>query len=298
MDLKGILMLALNASIALMVFSFGLHASLHETATYFSRPGRVFRDVVSMNVVMPLLAVFLAAAFHLPPAIKIALVALAVSPVPPFLPAKELKAGATAGQVFGLLSSSALLAIVIVPFSLLLIGKYFGLPLGMRPGAIAKLVLTTVLLPLVAGMIVRSLWPGFATRIARPATILAVAVLTLSLVPVLYAAWRPLVSLIGNGHVLVIAAFVLIGLAVGHFLGGPDEGQRTVLAFSTATRHPAVAMAIAHANFPNQQLAPAAILLYLLVCTIVSIPYQGRRQKRHARAAAAEAAEAPEAQPV
>jgi bile acid:Na+ symporter, BASS family len=298
MDLKGILTLAINASIALMVFSFGLRASLHETAAYFSRPRRVFRDVLSMNVVMPLVAVFLAATFHLHPAIKIALVALAISPVPPFLPAKELKAGATAGQVFGLLSSSAILSIVIVPMSLLLIGKYFGLPLGMRPGAVARLVLNTVLLPLVAGMIVRSLWPAFASRIVRPTTIVAAAVLVLSLVPVLFAVWRPIVSLIGNGNVLVIAVFVAIGLGVGHVLGGPDEGQRTALAFSTATRHPAIAMAIARANFPNEKLAPAAILLYLLVCTIVSIPYKGRRQKRHAKAAAPEAAEAHEAQPV
>lgn len=289
MDLKSILTLALNASIALMVLSFGLRASLHETALYFSRPERVFLDVVSINVVMPLLAVFLAAAFHLHPVIKIALVAIAISPVPPFLPAKELKAGAAAGEVFGLLSASALLAILIVPLSLFLIGKYFGIPLGMRPRDVARLMLTTVLLPLVAGMIVRSLWPRFALRIVRPTMIVAVAVLALSLVPVFIAAWRPLVSLIGNGRVLLIAAFVAIGLAVGHFLGGPDEGHRTVLAFSTATRHPAVAMAIAHANFPNEPLAPAAILLYLLICTVVSIPYQGRRQRRHAREVAAEA---------
>ena len=298
MDLKDIVKLALNASIALMVFSFGLRATWQETAAYFSRPKRVFLDVVSMNVVMPLLAVFLAATFHVHPAIRIALVALAISPVPPFLPAKELKAGATAGQVFGLLSASSLLSIVIVPLSLMLIGKYLGLPLGMRPGAVARLVLGSVLLPLVAGMIVRSLWPAVANRVVKPATIVAVAALALSLVPVLIVAWRPLVSLIGNGNVLVIAAFVAIGLTVGHILGGPDEGQRTVLAFSTATRHPAVAMAIAHANRPNEQLAPAAILLYLLVCTIVSIPYKGRRQKRHAKAAAAEEVSAHEEQPV
>jgi hypothetical protein len=65
----------------------------------------------------------------------------------------------------------------------------------------------------------------------------------------------------------------VIGLITGHLLGGPDSEDRTVLALATAARHPGVAMAIASANFPEQKLAPAAILLYLLLSALLSIPY-------------------------
>lgn len=85
-----------------------------------------------------------------------------------------------------------------------------------------------------------------------------------------------------NGTLAAIVAFVLVGLVAGHLLGGPAPEDRTVQALSTASRHPGVAMAIASANFPQQKLTPAAILLYLIVCAIVTIPYLTWRKRRHA----------------
>jgi BASS family bile acid:Na+ symporter len=64
-----------------------------------------------------------------------------------------------------------------------------------------------------------------------------------------------------------------VGLAIGHFLGGPLSENRTALAISTASRHPGIAIAIAAANFPEQTLVTPAIFLYLLVTAVVSIPY-------------------------
>ena len=64
-------------------------------------------------------------------------------------------------------------------------------------------------------------------------------------------------------------------------LGGPDDEDRSVLALASAARHPGVAMAVASANFPDQKLAPAAILLYLLLSAILTIPYVMWR-RRHA----------------
>jgi BASS family bile acid:Na+ symporter len=55
-----------------------------------------------------------------------------------------------------------------------------------------------------------------------------------------------------------------------------------VLALSTASRHPGVALAIAHANFPDEKLAPAAVLLYLIVSGIVSLPYLRWNRRCHA----------------
>ena len=70
------------------------------------------------------------------------------------------------------------------------------------------------------------------------------------------------------------------GLAAGHLLGGPQSEDRTALALSTSSRHPAVALAMASANFPDQKLIPAAILLYLIVNAIVSLPYLAWRRHR------------------
>jgi len=76
--------------------------------------------------------------------------------------------------------------------------------------------------------------------------------------------------LIGDGTLLSLAAFALIGYFVGYFLGGPAPEERSVLALATASRHPAIAVAIAQANFPEQKLAIPAIVLYLIVCGVVT----------------------------
>jgi bile acid:Na+ symporter, BASS family len=283
MNLATLIPLALKASILLNVFALGLSARPQDAIYLFRRPGKLMRSLLSMNVVMPLFAAGVAAAFELHPAVEIALIALAVSPVPPLLPKKELKAGAEASYTFGLLIAAALLAILFVPVAVGLLGRAFERPAQMSPGAVAGLVLMTVIAPLAAGMVFRRAAPAFAERIAKPVSRGATILLLAIALPVLFTAWPAIVSLIGNGTVVAIAAFILLGLAVGHLLGGPDPDDRTVLAFCTAFRHPGVAIAIAGVNFPGQKLVPAAVLLYLVVGTVVSIPVLAWRRRQHAR---------------
>jgi BASS family bile acid:Na+ symporter len=66
---------------------------------------------------------------------------------------------------------------------------------------------------------------------------------------------------------------VAIGIAVGHFLGGPDSEDRVVLGLSTGCRHPGMAIAIAAANFPQETRVVAAALLYLFVNITISVAY-------------------------
>jgi BASS family bile acid:Na+ symporter len=70
-----------------------------------------------------------------------------------------------------------------------------------------------------------------------------------------------------------LALIALAGTAVGHLLGGPDAGHRKVLALSTSARHPAVAITIATSAYPEGKLALGAVLLYVAVVTIVTLPY-------------------------
>ena len=64
----------------------------------------------------------------------------------------------------------------------------------------------------------------------------------------------------------------MISFAAGHLLGGPDRRDATVLAFATSFRHPATALALAPANFPDSD-AHAAVALYGLVTAAVGAAY-------------------------
>lgn len=278
MKLAILVPVVLKVSIILLVFSFGLDVTVQETTYLMRRAGLLLRSLLAMNIVMPLIAAALVAAFDLHPAVKIALVALSVSPVPPFLPKRGLSLGGGPSFTFSLLVAEAALAILFVPIGVGLFAKAAAMPAGIEPAAVALIVLITVIVPLAAGMLVRRVARARAAQIARPVSRLATTLLIISLIPIFITGIPPMASLIGDGTLAAIVAFIVLGLAAGHLLGGPQSEDRTVLALSTSSRHPAVALAVASANFPEQKLIPVAILLYMIVNAIVSLPYLAWRR--------------------
>jgi len=275
-----VILLVLKASIIVSVFAIGLKATFADATFLFRRPGHLVRALLSMNVLMPLTALAVGAPFDLHPAVKIALVVIAVSPMPPILPNRALKAGGTKAYTIGLLVAAAALSIVVIPLSMEMFARLTGLPLVMPAGAVAALVLTTILAPLLAGIAVRTVAHARADRIARPIGILGSVLLMMSAVPILIGLAGTVFSVISNGTVLSLVAFAVAGLIVGHVLGGPEPDTRQVLALATASRHPAVALSIAHANFPAQTLAGAEVFLYLILSGALSALYLSWLKRR------------------
>jgi bile acid:Na+ symporter, BASS family len=273
MTIATLLVLGLKISLILMVFALGLKASVQDAVYLFRRPSELARAMVSMFVVMPVVVFALTRAFDLHPAVRLALAGLALSPLPPTFPKKALKQGGRVSYTVGLLVAATLLAILYIPLALELLERITGNPLRMTAGAVFALVFGALLIPLALGIAVRRFAPAFAERAAQPVSQAATILLLVTFIPLLVKVLPAMVSLIGNGTILVMVLFALVGLAAGHLLGGPDPEDRTVLALSTATRHPGIAIAIVLANFPDQKLAPAAAILCVLVSAIASKPY-------------------------
>jgi BASS family bile acid:Na+ symporter len=70
-----------------------------------------------------------------------------------------------------------------------------------------------------------------------------------------------------------MAAVVLIALAGGHLLGGPDREDRATLAIASSVRHPGIAIMLASTNGGGRDVT-AAVVLFMLVGMVVSIPYK------------------------
>ena len=280
MTLAHLIPLAIQASIGIIVFGIALDAHFRDLTYLLHKPGLLARSLLAMFVIMPVLAVALAVLFDLNPVVEVALIALALAPVPPILPKKQAKAGGAPSYAIGLLFIAALISIVYVPAALALLGRIFGRPVHVDAGTVAKIVAVSVLLPLAAGLVVGRLAPAVADRAAKPLFIVAMVVLVIAALPVLVKEWPAVVGLVGHFSVIAIALFATVGLGVGHALGGPDADERTVLALSTATRHPGIAMAIA-ADMPDKQALLAAVLLVVIVGAIVSGPYVKWRGRGH-----------------
>jgi BASS family bile acid:Na+ symporter len=282
MTTAQIIALAIQICMAVIVFCLGLQARARDVTGLLRQPALLARSLLAMYLIVPVIVAALCASFDLDHALKVALIVLAVSPVPPILPKKEAKAGGDASYAVGLLVIAALVAIVFVPGAVTLLGILFKRQVGVSMALVAHVVLTSVLLPLAVGFVVRWLLPNLAAAIAKPLSIAATVVLVAACVPVLIGTWHAMLVLIGNFTLVAIVVVTLIALAVGHLLGGPIADNRTVLALSTAARHPGMAMAIAHSVAPADKAVPAAILLAFLVGTIVTIPYVKRRARLHA----------------
>ncbi len=282
MTLARLFGLLINLSMALMVFGVALSAGNRRLRDMLVNPWLLARSLIAMFVVMPLAALVVARNFDFNHAAQVALVLLALSPVPPILPSKQISAGGGTSFVLGLLVVSALAAIVVVPAGIAVIGRLLGRELDVPFGAVGRVVGISVLLPVILGIVVARLAPAFAAKAARPISKCAGVLLLVAVLPVLWSIWGPMTAQMNHFSVLAIVVFIVVGILVGHLLGGPDPDDRTALALATATRHPGVALAVLHVLNPGDHSVMPVVLLALLASIVVSFPYVRWRTRAHA----------------
>lgn len=274
MNAVAIITLVLKISIFLTSLGYGLKTTSADALYLFRKPGLLLRSVLAMNVIMPVIALLFAINFELPPLVKVALVAISVSPLAPLFPKKPDKAGGREAYVIGLMLVASLLSIILIPLTLKIVSNILHKPVGISMQAIVVTLLVSVIVPLILGIATRHFAPAFSEKIVTPVARIAQILLIVSVIPILFKMFPAIIHLVGNGTVLAIAAFTVIGILVGHFLGGPESADRSVLSLATASRHPAIAISLAFANLPDHKLVPAAIVLYLLINALVALPYQ------------------------
>ena len=275
MTLLAVLLLVLEASHVLTIFAVGLEAPLHAGATLLREPRQLLRVLASMSLVMPALAVLAIASFDLLPAVKLALVALAVSPVPPLILHRKHE---ERHYPMALFLTTCILAPVLAPLTFRAAAWAVNKSSLIAEAHLFPHVALAIVAPLLGGWGLRRLAPS-AQRAARPISMVANWGLVASIPPILVLAWPSVVELAGNGTFIAFAVFAAIGLLVGHLLGGPGLERRGALALATACRHPGIAVVLAHESFPGEKVAGPAVVAYVMVSVIVALPYA--RWERH-----------------
>lgn len=276
--LQQIIPLMITISLAGLVLAVGLHASVGDLLFVLRRPKLLIRAILAVIVIPPIASGLLVALLPLDPIVKAAIMLMAVSPVPPLVPGKELAIGGRKEYAYGVYVAMALLTLVSVPVVFAIASRAFGRADHVSFAAIAGTVLAGVLAPLAVGMVVRRLAPAVAQRTWSIIYKISFVLVLLAFLPVLYAAGPALLEMIGDGTLLAMAAATVIALAAGHLLGGPDLRDRATLAMASSVRHPGIAMLIAGAVFNNPRVT-AGILLFLLVGLAVGGIYQAAMKR-------------------
>ena len=272
MNAEQIVLIALQVALFASALTLGFKANRAEPFFLFRHPGLLVRTFLAMYVVVPMVTVAVLGLVPLPLEVKIGLVLLAISSAVTTAPKQMLALGGNPPYVFSLLISMSLVAVITVPLSLAILT---ALPLAadasVPPLQVAKVVALTFLVPLAAGALVGRLVPRFAERIDKPLSAAAGYALPLVLLSLLVLNFSGVWD-IGLPSFLVIAGLSGVALAAGHWLGGPNPGDRASLAIATCSRHTGMAALIAALNFPAKSTM-VIIVIYQIATLLATIPY-------------------------
>jgi len=283
----SVVLLGFEVSHALTILAIGLDSPLRDSATLLREPRQLGRILLAMGVIMPILATLGIAHFDLAPPVKLALIALAVSPVPPII---LHRSHAERHYPLALFMTTCALAPLLAPLTFGAAAWALDKPVGFGVLHLLPHVALAIGAPLLVGWALRRVAPA-ALRAARPIAMASNVLLVGSTLIILVVKWPAVVQLAGNGTLASFAAFTLIGLFVGHRLGGPGLERRGALALATACRHPGIALQIAHAAYPDDTSAGTAVVSYALVSAVCALPYVvWEHQKKLALASSASSA--------
>ena len=272
------LLLLIKLSVGAMILAVGMGATFADVAYLWRRPALLLRSVLAMYVLVPLAAFVLAELLPLAPGVRVALLVIAVSAGAPLLP-RRLRLGGSP-YVFSLVVTSSLLAIVLVPAWLAVLSRHFDVAIHVGTADVAAVLARAFLLPLVIGillgMALRRVVPARTERIADTVFALAAVVLAVATLILIADQWQVFTEVRGPGIVALLALMV-ISVAIGHALGGPNPDDRTALAIACCTRHIGIVVILA-ATFRGPR-AVVLLAVYLVAASAVSIPYLRWRRR-------------------
>ncbi len=269
------LLLLLKLSIVAIILAIGMDSRLVDLMYLWRRPGLLLRSLVAMYLLVPLVALLMAKTLAVSAGVKVALLVLAVSAGAPLLPRKLMHLG-QGEYVFGLVVTSSLLAIVIVPAWVAVLGPLFGQEAKVAPAQVASVIGKSFLLPLAAGMVIHWFNPQLAERWGDRLMAIGGIVLTGCALVLLGLNWNVILAA-GWEFLLSLSVLVVAALSIGHLLGGPEPDNQTALAISCATRHIGLAVLVA-ATVPGPRIA-VLVAAYILASALVSIPYMQWRRR-------------------
>jgi BASS family bile acid:Na+ symporter len=270
--LQTLIPVFISLSLAGLVLAVGLNASREDLLYVLTRPKLLVRAILSVMMIPPIIAGILVAMLPIEPVVKAGIMLMAISPVPPLVPGKELGIGGRKNYAYGLYVAMALLTIISVPIVIAIVSTLFDRRDYVSVAQIAQTTFLSVLLPLAIGLAIRAMAQDFAGRVWRTIYGLSLILVLAAFLPIVIKVWPALTELVGNGTMAVMAVVSALCIATGHLLGGPGLRDRATLAIASSVRHPGIAMSISAMHFADPRVS-AAILLFMLVGLVVSIPY-------------------------
>gem|GEM_PF-805402 len=266
-----------------LMFSMAVRWTFDDVIWLWKQPALLGRSLLSVLVLMPLLGILIILLMPgLTVAQRIGIGAMIACPGAPMIVFKSLKVGGNTKFVASLQFIICTITIISIPVTVFLLSQLSPNDAWLSSDKIATQVFFAQVLPMGLGVLIAEYLPELAEDLVEPISkisklmllVTTVILLTLTLDKVLNA---------GFFAYLAMVLIAIASLAFGHFLGGPQPENTSVLAYATATRNPGLALLLVSLNFPNLDYVKGGIintlLTYALITAVISIPYTSQRKK-------------------
>ncbi|WP_072312725.1 bile acid:sodium symporter family protein [Agrococcus sp. Marseille-P2731] len=248
----------INVLLGVIMLGMGLTLQPVDFAVIAKKPKAFVIGVVAQYVVMPLAAIGLATLFQLPPALLVGVVLVGSAPGGTSSNVMVYLAKGDTALSVAMTTASTLLAPVLTPLLVLwLAGSY----LPVDAWALFQSIILIVLLPVIAGVVLRLLLPKVVAAVLPWLPLVSVTGITLVVLAVVAGSAATILS-VG----LLVALVVILHNGVGYGLGflaaksvGLDTSAQRAVAIEVGMQNSGLAAGLARTHFSPEAALPAAI---------------------------------------
>lgn len=258
--LSGIKPTVINPLLGVIMFGMGMALKVDDFKIVFSRPRDIMIGCAAQFTIMPLLAYTLARLFALDDALAVGVVLVGCCP------------GGTASNVItylakgdlalsvGMTATSTLLAPVLTPLLVLLLESK---SVDVDVAGMLLSILWVVILPIVAGLIVKWFWPRLSEKaMAYLPALSSLAICAIVMIIISANAQKLLMG--GFVIILVVVLHNVCGLSLGYLLGRImklPEAKRKAICIEVGMQNSGLASSLATLHFAAYPMAtiPGAI---------------------------------------
>lgn len=245
-------------ALMIIMFGMGLTLSLPDFALVLKRPLPVIAGVILQFTIMPLLALGIATALDLPPQLAAGMILVGSVPggtssnVVTYLAKGDVALSVT------MTSLSTLLSPLLTPLiTLALAGQFLEVPTG----SLALSLVQIVLVPIILGLIIHSLLPGFVRRIEPILPWVSVLGITYVVIAVVSGSGEVLAAA-GLGLIVGVILHNLLGYGLGYAVAAlvryPVASRRAV-SVEVGMQNSGLASGLAAQYFTPEAALPGAI---------------------------------------
>ncbi len=277
-----LLLILVKITIFSLMLAIGVNLSFEKLLSLWRKPSSLFRALLAVVVLVPLVVILLLKLFHLPREVAAGLALLAAAPGAPLMTKRSQMAGVSIFQAAGLQLTLALVAVLVTPLTWHIFNVLFAWETEkVTVLEVSRQVVMVQLLPIALGLAIQKFASNVALRIGKPLNLIANSLFLLLVIVILVPAFRITLQ-IGILPIVAIIVMVVVSLGIGHLLGGPDLEKRSAVAIACIARNIGLALFIAVLNDAEKLVLPT-LVAYAILGSIVALPYSVWSKRKFAQ---------------